>query len=271
MRKIPALIMLALFGIHAYAQQTFPRNDIANPENTCYAFTNATIVKDAQTTLNNATLVIRQGKIVAVGNVTPPADAVVINCTGKYLYPSFIDVYTEYGMPARTPQTGGFGGGGGGGQTAPQIVTTTKGAYSWNAAVRAEADASKLFQVNDLKAKEMRGNGFGLVLTHVNDGIVRGSGAIVTLGNEKENLVMVSNRASAHYSFSKGSSTQDYPNSQMGSIALLRQTYYDAQWYKSKPDGEGSNLSLQAFNDLQGLPQFFEGGDKWADLRAVKE
>lgn len=271
MRKIPALmLLLAAIGIRSYAQQTYPRNDIANPENSCYAFTNATIVKDAQTTLSNATLVIRQGKIVAVGNVTPPADAVVVNCTGKYLYPSFIDVYTEYGMPARTQTPGGGFGGGGGGQTAPQIVTTTKGAFSWNAAIRAEADASKVFQANEQKAKEMRGNGFGLVLTHVNDGIVRGNGAIVSLGAEKENLLMVSNRASAHYSLSKGSSTQDYPNSQMGSIALLRQTYYDAQWYKTKPDGEGTNLSLQAFNDLQGLPQFFEGGDKWADLRAAK-
>ena len=38
--------------------------------------TNATILKDVQTTLANATLVIREGKVVAVGNsVTIPKDA----------------------------------------------------------------------------------------------------------------------------------------------------------------------------------------------------
>ncbi|MBS1975027.1 MAG: amidohydrolase family protein, partial [Bacteroidetes bacterium] len=59
-----------------------------------------------------------------------------------------------------------------------------------------------------------------------------------------------------------------YPTSMMGSIALLRQTYLDAQWYKSKPAQEGVNLSLQAWNNNQGLPQIFEANDKWNDLRA---
>ena len=56
----------------------------------------------------------------------------------------------------------------------------------------------------------------------------------------------------------------------MGTIALLRQTYLDAQWYKTKPAGEGFNLSLKAWNDIQDLPQVFEANDKWNDLRADK-
>ena len=59
-----------------------------------------------------------------------------------------------------------------------------------------------------------------------------------------------------------------YPSSLMGTIALLRQTYLDAQWYKNKPSTEGTNLSLQAWNDNQSLPQIFEADDKWNDLRA---
>jgi hypothetical protein len=106
------------------------------------------------------------------------------------------------------------------------------------------------------------------VLTHVKDGIARGSGAVVTLANEKENLVIVKERASAHYSLSKGTSTQSYPSSMMGRIALLRQTYLDAAWYKNKPVMEGFNLTLQAWNDNQALPQIFEANDKWNDLRA---
>src|SRR6185436_19386870 len=86
--------------------------------------------------------------------------------------------------------------------------------------------------------------------------------------NEKENFTIIKERAAAHYSFNKGTSTQSYPSSMMGMIALLRQTYIDAQWYKNKPATEGLNLSLQAWNNNQDLPQIFDASDKWNDLRA---
>jgi len=54
----------------------------------------------------------------------------------------------------------------------------------------------------------------------------------------------------------------------MGSIALLRQTFLDAQWYKNKPATEGTNFSLQAWNNNLALPQIFEANDKWNNLRA---
>ena len=88
---------------------------------------------------------------------------------------------------------------------------------------------------------------------------------------------MLKDKAAAFYSFNKGSSTQDYPTSLMGSIALIRQTYLDAQWYKSltpaqkeKSTSEGTNLSLEAWNNNQSLPQIFDAGDKWNVLRAQK-
>jgi imidazolonepropionase-like amidohydrolase len=56
----------------------------------------------------------------------------------------------------------------------------------------------------------------------------------------------------------------------MGSIALLRQSFLDAQWYKQRPAEEGVNISLQAWNDNQGLPQIFDASDKWNCLRADK-
>jgi hypothetical protein len=80
----------------------------------------------------------------------------------------------------------------------------------------------------------------------------------------------VKEKASAHYSFNRGTSTQSYPSSMMGVIALLRQSYLDAQWYKSKPGKEGVNVSLQAWNDNQSLPQIFDASDKWNDVRAAR-
>ena len=260
-----SLLFFLLIGVNAFAQPTtYPRNDIAFSPTNCYAFTNATIVASSAQTFTNATLVIRNGIIIALGTaVVIPSDALVTNLMGKYIYPSFIDCNSDYGIPARQPVAPfnfNFG--------QSKMVATNKGAYSWNEAIHPEYDASKTFMVNDDKAKALRSNGFGVVLTHNPDGIARGTGAVVTLQADKENLVMLNPKASAHYSFNKGSSTQDYPNSAMGSVALLRQTYYDAQWYKTKPTSEGTNISLQAFNELQSLPQFFECNDKWTDLRA---
>jgi imidazolonepropionase-like amidohydrolase len=259
-----AALLLSFFG---RSQVTFPVNGVADPRAGCYAFTNATIVKDGQTTLNKATLVIREGKITAVGtNVGIPKDAVVINCSGKWIYPSLIDIYSDYGIPvqqrqARTPGAGGF-------FAQQQFTSNTKGAYGWNQAIRSEVNVADIFTVDDKSAQPLRDIGFGSVLTHQKDGIARGTGAFVTLANEKENLVVVKDKASAHYSFSKGTSTQSYPSSMMGSVALLRQTYLDAQWYKGRPAKEGVNMSLQAWNDEQGLPQIFDANDKWSDIRA---
>src|SRR5688572_22255352 len=246
------------------AQVTFPLNDVANPKSDCYAFTNATIVKDAQTTLTGATLVIKGGKITAVGNnVAIPAEAVTVDCKGKYIYPSFIDMYTDYGMPAAPRQTGGFN------FNAPaQLTSNQKGAFGWNQAIRSDVEGVKLFTVDDARAKPLRDIGFGTVLSHQKDGIARGTGVVATLANEKENLVIIKERASSHYSLNKGTSTQSYPSSMMGSIALLRQTYLDAQWYKTNPNGEGINLSLKSWLDQQSLPQIFDASGKWNDLRA---
>jgi imidazolonepropionase-like amidohydrolase len=272
MRKANSLLLacgMMLFSKFALSQSTFPENGISDPRHGQYAFTNATIVKDGNTTLTNATLITKDGKIVAVGtNLKVPAGAVEVNCSGKYIYPSFIDIYADYGIPApQRQQQQGQGGGGFFAQA--QIESNVKGAYGWNQAIKSDVDAYKVFNVDEAKAKPLRDQGFGTVLSHVRDGIARGTGALVTLANEKENMVIIKDRAAANYSFNKGTSTQSYPGSMMGSIALLRQTFLDAQWYsKNKPASEGFNISLQSWTNNLNLPQIFEANDKWNDLRA---
>ena len=249
-----------------FSQPTFPVNGVGDERETTYAFKNATLVKSAQQQISNATMLVRNGKIIAIGTmVTVPSGAIVIDCSGKFIYPSFIDAYADYGMPTQQSQ-GGFRGFGG----PAQLTSNTKGAFGWNQAIKADVDASKVFVTDDAKAKPLREVGFGTVLTHHKDGIARGTGTLVTLANKKENLVIIKEKASAHYSFNKGSSTQSYPSSMMGNIALLRQTYLDAKWYKTNSDKEGVNLSLMAWNNTQSLPQVFEANDKWNIVRADK-
>jgi len=264
--KLPALLLVFVIStLQINAQATFPLNDVASPKDGSYAFTNATIVKDAQTTFQNATMVIRQGKIESIGTtVSIPKDAIVVDCKGKYIYPSFIDIFSDYGIA--TPQRQGGGGFFG----SAQLTSNTKGAFGWNQAIKADIDGSKIFTGDDAKAKALRDIGFGAVLTHQKDGIARGTGPFVSLATVPDNFAVLKDKAAAFYSFSKGTSTQSYPSSMMGMIALLRQTYLDAQWYKSSPAKEGTNLSLKSWNDNQSLPQIFDANDKWNDLRADK-
>jgi imidazolonepropionase-like amidohydrolase len=268
MRKFRLLFMGIFLALLSQAQETYPVNGTADERLGSYAFTNATIVKDAQTTLQNATLVIKQGKIIGI-NVPVPKDAVVVDCKGKFIYPSFIDLYSDYGVAPQAATTTAAGRGFG--DRSSQFISNTKGAFAWNQALRSEINAFDNFQLNETKAKELRSIGFGTVVANNQDGIARGTGALITLGNQKENFELVKEKVASFLSFSKGTSSQDYPGSLMGSIALLRQSYLDGQWYKTKPSTEGTNLSIQSWNDNLSLPQIFDiGNDKYNALRADK-
>ena len=101
MRKIKLLLSGLLLASLLQAQETFPVNGVADKREHCYAFTNATIVKDAQTTLSNATMVIRDGKITEVGEkVIVPQGAQVIDASGKFLMPGIIDCHSHIAADA---------------------------------------------------------------------------------------------------------------------------------------------------------------------------
>ncbi|MBO0948154.1 amidohydrolase family protein [Fibrella forsythiae] len=267
MRKHLLLLLLAVgFTKSGLAQSIIPQNGVHDERPNFYAFTNATIVVDPQTTLQNATLIVRNGRIEAIGtSVTVPAGAVVANLAGRRIYPGLIDLDSDYGMPEIVRGAPGQGRGFGG---APQLESNKKGAYYWNQAIQPENDASQLFKVTAAKADELRKLGFGAVLTHNHDGIARGNGALVTVADDRENMVLLRNGLSQHFSFSKGTSGQSNPNSIMGTVALLRQSLYDADWFKRSKQKPQMNLSLDAYNRMAGVPAFFEVGDKLGVLRA---
>ena len=252
MKRLVLLMWMCVWvGILA-AQSYFPSNGVKDERPSTFALTNATIYTDYQTRIDNATLLIRDGKVVAAGaNVNIPSGAQVIDVKGKYIYPAFIDPYTSYGLPKREASGGGWGG-------VPQYETKTKGAYGWNEAIRAEYNAGAEFEVKSKEADQLRKSGFGAVSIHQMDGIHRGSGAFVNLGDGSVHENLLKSKSSAHFSFDKGTSRQAYPNSIMGMVALIRQTYLDAQWYASQNSEVHTNLSLTAFNELKGLPQVFE-------------
>jgi len=264
MKKILLALGLVFSATYLFAQQTsFPVNGSYDTRPGMFAFTNATIVVNADQTLTNATLLIKGSTIQAVGTaLAVPKGYVVIDLKGKFIYPSMVDAFSNYGL-TEVSQQRGFGG-----QRQSIFVSTKKGAYGWNEAIRPETYVKNIFSTDSKKADELRKVGFGSVNAINRDGIARGISAAVTLNEGADNNVFLKDQTAANYSFNKGSSSNDYPTSLMGSIALLRQTYYDAQWYGKQKDEY--NISLDEFARQQNIPQIFEV-DGWQNiLRADK-
>ncbi len=260
-----ALLSLVLLPQSLTAQKTFPVNGVHDDRPEVYALTNARIVVSPDNTISKGTLVIGKGKVLAAAaSAAIPPEAVVIDMSGKTIYPSFIDLDTDYGLPEPKKQKeSAFG-------DPPQSSTKKKGAYNWNQAIRPEIRACDIFEVDEKQARKWRKQGFGAVLSFQHDGVARGSSVLVSLADDKEQRVILKGEAGAHYSFDKGSSTQNYPGSLMGAIALLRQTYLDAAWYAQPALAEEFNISLDAWNKVQRLPQFFEVTNKLDLLRCDK-
>lgn len=248
------------------AQTTFPIQGIPDPRSGWYVFRQATIQLDTATRVEGGTMIIRDGRIVDIGIDLPlPPGAVVVDLKGKYVYPSFIDLASDYGIRQEEEKTAAS-------ESAPRRGRPSaqedrrEGPYGWNEALRADFRAVEVFQPDEKKAASLRLAGFGTVLTHRMDGISRGSGALVTLGGQAAGKEVIRQDMAHVLSFKKGTSRTDYPGSLMGCIALLRQTYLDGQWYARQR--EETDLSLEAWNRLLVLPQIFEVRDWQEVLRA---
>lgn len=263
------LLICVLFSatLSIQAQEYFPKNDAVKAQvNTNYTvLKNAKIHVDPSTVIENGMLAMKNGRITAVGkNIQVPANAVVIDLQGKNVYPSFIDLYTNFGIKKPESQGGSPYSGN------PQYDASREG-YYWNDHIRPETSAVENFDYDASEAEKLRKLGFGVVNTHTPDGIVRGSGMLVALNSEGTEGDRILNDKSAQYlSFEKSAkSKQVYPSSIMGAMALLRQTYLDADWY-AQGNAENKDLALEAFNENKNLVQIFKADNLLDELRADK-
>lgn len=260
------LVLLTLFlgtGLFSAIAQDRPQNGVAPSLPNSYILKNATIIVSPQKTINNGYLLIEDGKVKEIGTVfLKSVHAVEIDCKGKTIVPAFIDLNTSLGI--QKPQLAERK------EKGPQIDSRKENFYSWNEAVRPEFLSAENYKVNSVENEKLSKAGFGFALTHLNDGIIRGTGSLITLGNHPVLTPLFSANISTHFSLDKGSSKQTYPSSQMGSIALLRQTLYDAEWYKENTDAARINLSLDALVKQLDKPIFFSTSEAVEILRGVK-
>jgi imidazolonepropionase-like amidohydrolase len=271
------IFLLLLFSLQVRAQQDdAPVTGVSDKRVESYGFKNARVFVDYQTTLENTDILISNGRIEAVGsNLSFPKGTIIYDLTGKTVYPSFVDAYAgNFGIktqtttadanpfaamfnPAQTSRTG------------TQAATPeARIADYWNDGINASYDIARDFIPDTKTAGEYRQAGFGSVVAFKADGIARGTSALVSTGDGKANNVILKNKASANYSIVRGRSSDLYPASQFGIIALLRQLNYDAQWYRQLPAGYFHDEGLEAYTANLALPQVFEVTNKLEILRA---
>ena len=246
--KFIKIILLLVIIPPAFAQESFPENGVKSTFAPIYAFTNAHLIVSPDKKFRNGTLLIQEDKILAVDSIVSiPEGAIIKDLKGDYIYPSFIDLYSDYGLIK--PPKGEY-------VYRPQYDSKKEGAYHWNESIHPEINAVDRFTYNEKQTENYLKSGFGVVLTHQQDGISRGTGCLVSLSNEKEQKSILSEKAASFFSFNKGVSRQRYPTSLMGSVALLKQLFLDAYWHKN--NNKTTNLSFNAFNEQMDLPHVFE-------------
>jgi imidazolonepropionase-like amidohydrolase len=173
---LPALLAVgSLFSLSASAQS--------------YSITNARIVTVSGATIENGTVVVRDGLIESVGaNLKPPADAQVFNGSGLTVYPGFFDTLTSLGMQAQAAATGrGQGGGPAAQAQTPQNVSNS----NYAGGLRPEESAIDELKAGEAQFETNRNAGFTTVVTVGRSGIFNGQSAVINLAGDSVSSMVV--------------------------------------------------------------------------------
>lgn len=197
-----------------------------------YAITKARIVTAAGAAIPSGTMVIRRNVIEAVGaNVTPPADAYVIDGTGMTVYPGLIDM-----GPAGTVDVPAI--------PDPRTFRTREELDRWWRAniLRADVVASGYVKVDTPEMMKAAAAGITTVLAMPGGEVIRGQSALVNvlppeddpqigdIAGTRRGQTIVRTPVALHVTLSgQPGRLRPYPESLMGIIAFARQSFLDAQ------------------------------------------
>ena len=204
----------------------------------CWAMLHARVIPDSSRVIEDATVVIRDGRIQAFGSVLDiPADARRIDLKGRSVYPGLIDAYTEQGV-------------------------TTSGIDSgfpyWNEQIRPQLRIAGQFKPDQKQNETFRGQGITARLVAPEGGILKGTGAVVLTSDIPPAHAVIRADVTQHARLTINRGRDDYPNSPMGAVALARQACYDADWYRQAWQAVEGDPALPApeINDaLQALEE----------------
>jgi imidazolonepropionase-like amidohydrolase len=202
------------------------------------------------------TLVVREGRIQQLDGPVPDG-ATRVDCRGLTILPAFVEPFLAVDVPALDPATGD---------------------RHWHPMLQPERSALESPGVPTADREALWRLGFATAAMVPSGGILKGTAAVVQLDApvEGERARVLRNHA---FELASAQLSRDgHPNSEMGAIALLRQTLADARWFERSraavtsnpalaPDAPQSR-TLQALADHWQLPLWFDAQDELQALRA---
>jgi imidazolonepropionase-like amidohydrolase len=187
-------------------------------------------------TLSDATLLIEEGKVRAVGQVEIPAGARVIDASGKVIHAGFLDPYVTEGRVSESVAQL---------SDKPQLAER----------VREHLRVADTFRPKQEALDQLRELGFVGIVVVPEKGIARGQAALYHTGRAPDRLWQA-DLASVFAFEALGWEKLDgenYPLSLMGNVAFLRGLFADSAWYERHRD-DGTPIAMeQTLDSLQAV------------------
>jgi imidazolonepropionase-like amidohydrolase len=169
-------------------------------------------------------VLIRDGVIAAVGpTISAPEGSETIDGTGLTVYPGLFDCLSSLGLdtPA-SPAARQF--------SAPTTPVTISRGPEDRPLTTPWIKAADLVRPTDRKLTAARSAGFTSATVFPTSGIFAGQGAVINLAGERAGNMIVDPSAGLYTTLATNRGG-GFPNSLMGVIAYIRQTYIDAAHY----------------------------------------
>ncbi|MBL8306041.1 MAG: amidohydrolase family protein, partial [Rubrivivax sp.] len=211
-----------------------------------HAITGARLVLAPGQVVDNGTLVMKDGVIVAAGaNVPVPAGARVWSLPGRTVHAGFIDLASSLGvpgpfLPAPPPRPAQL----------PALETpplaprpmSQRSSASKSRFLRAEQDMAAQLESQPEPARTLRELGLLAVMATPQAGVWRGQGALVATGEAGDaKAAVITPRAAQHLAFEINRLPDNaWPTSLMGAIAMARQSLHDARWQRAAASRSGA-------------------------------
>jgi len=212
--RFPFLIVLVLTAAAQAAELRQPL-----PE--AHALVGVRVVTEPGQVLDNATLVVRDGVIEAVGGgIDVPADAAVIEFEQAEdqppvtVYPGLIEPYLALGDGSDEDSDSGH--------DASDVPGRHPLIRPDHRLAPADWDAARI--------EALRSAGFTTALMAPGQGLLRGRSLIANLGDGGLAANLLAEDFAQHAHLNERAPNGVYPQSLMGSVALFRQTLLDAAW-----------------------------------------
>ncbi|HEU4333692.1 MAG TPA: hypothetical protein VFT32_04295, partial [Candidatus Eisenbacteria bacterium] len=242
------------------------------------ALRNATLALDPATTVVG-TLVLRAGLIESAGpETTVPADAEIIDATGLFVYPGFVDGLTTAGLgdTKRSPEERKKAE-----STAVDFVADSLGGMepANRKGIRPEYRAADAVAFGEDDLKKIQKGGFTAVHVAASEEYLGGSAALVAMNGGTRREIVVRPRTGMAGSFR--SYGDGYPSTPMGILAHLRQVLLDsrrlreqAAAYEKDPKGRLRPPSDRALESIwpvfdKEIPLFMEANTELEIERAL--